>query len=121
MRKLGAILVAVCCMASPNRAEAAWERLRRFLKPGVEIVSVEKDRMVLKTQQIARNIVVTSRLTPETDLYYVLERRRGGNPYRVWVASPKLLQDPAVPRKAWSSLFVTAFLRIIRRPEPRDA
>jgi hypothetical protein len=46
------------------------------------------------------SLVVAASPVPEADVYGDLEARRGGNPYRVWVATEKFWQTPLLAEDA---------------------
>ena len=52
------------------------------------------------------------------DIYGQMNQKRGGNPYRVWVASESFWNDPNRPKQVWGRFFRTEFLKILRPPNP---
>ena len=113
-----AIAALLFLLAFSAPAWGAWERVKHFVQPEAVIEEESEDRLVLSYTDDAGQvrIVLTATQQPDSDIYADTERRRGGNPYRIWVATLQLWQDPDRPRREWGRLFRSQFLRAVREP-----
>ncbi len=109
-------VLALLLISSPT--SAAWERLKHFVQPGAVIEEETEDRLVLSfaDSRIVIRMVLTTEPQDDSDIYGDFEVRRGGNPYRIWVATHQLWDDPERPRQKWGRLFRSQFLRAVRAP-----
>lgn len=119
MRAQALTLIVVLGLLGPASARGSWKTAKRYLKPTVSIVSETENVLVIRSPALPRNIVIATSPGKGVDVYRSLQRRRGSNPYWVWTATAQLCDDPKIPRRAWSVLFQTPFLRIIRRAKPK--
>ena len=76
-----------------TEAQAQWSSLKPALQSGVQVVKETTTRLVLYHQS-GDSLVLTPWQQKDSDIYGAFEVKRGGNPYRVWVATEKLLNNP---------------------------
>lgn len=115
MRGLSVAILVVSLFVSSD-AWASWTSVKRYLQDDVEVVSETDDRLVLRHPDLARVIVISNQPSAAVDILTKLQRRRGSNPYRVWLATRRFVTDKSLPRARWGVVFKTPFLRIIRLP-----
>lgn len=110
---------ALCCFllaALSLPAHGEWTMLKRFLQSNVVIVEETPSRLTLRHPEVTDLMVIGLEDGVEADIRGKIAQVAGGRPYRVWVASEKLLQDPAKPKQVWGRFFRSEFLRILKRP-----
>ncbi len=112
-------LLLVSMLLLSREAYADWSIIKGQLQGQVQITAERKDELVLSAPSLSRSITITQGQRPHSDIYTLLVRRRGGNPYRIWVASIRFWNDPTLPKHQWGALFKTPFLRILRPPRNR--
>ena len=110
--RIGLILASLFVAAE---ARADWSKVKRYLQPRVRVVSETEDSLVVRAPELQRELVVSRAADVDCDIRASLRTRRGGNPYRVWSATRRLLEDPHLPKPAWGRFFKSQFLRILRR------
>lgn len=103
--------------ATPG-AQAQWSSLKPSLQGGVQIVKETTTRLVLFHQSSGDSLVLTPVLEKDSDIYGAFEVKRGGNPYRVWVATEKFLNNPRFAGDAGKIFFRPTFLSALRQDEP---
>ncbi len=101
--------------ASTAWAQAPWNLVRRYLQPGVSVVTETPQRLVLLAGD--QRLVLAIDKAPDVDIFGLLTRNRDGNPYRVWRATNRFWNDADRPRAAWGQFLRADFLRLIRAPE----
>jgi tetratricopeptide (TPR) repeat protein len=99
-------------------AEAQWSGIKPLLQKDVQIVAETKTRLVLYHQALGDSLVFTPTQEYDSDIYGGFEARRGGNPYRIWVATEKFLNNPRLAKDAGRKFFHESFLRALRQDEP---
>jgi len=114
---LAAISLAI--FAASMEAQAQWSSLKPLLQSDVQIVAETKTRLVLYHQSPGDSLILTSSREHDSDIYGAFEVRRGGNPYRVWVATEKFLNNPHFAGAAGKKFFREPFLKTLRQDEPK--
>ncbi len=99
-------------------AQAQWSSLKPALQGGVQIVKETTTRLVLYHQSSGDSLVLTPLPEKDSDIYGAFEVKRGGNPYRVWVATEKLLNNPRFAGDAGKIFFRETFLSALRQDPP---
>ena len=118
----GGLFLVLWATASPVAAQSSWHLVKLYLKPDVRIVQESEDilRVVHPAWPDTLTLSIGSRpdsdICPDSDIYGMTERRRGSNPYRVWVATHRFWDNPARPRHRWGQYFRASFLQLIRPP-----
>jgi len=107
-------------------ANAQWKVVKKFIQPEVTIVEETKaalilshpeiDALVVMTMKPGKDVAMTMGSEDAPDIYGQMNQKRGGNPYRVWVASENFWNDPDRPKQVWGRFFRTEFLKILRPP-----
>ncbi|MEM1247288.1 MAG: hypothetical protein AAGA81_19735 [Acidobacteriota bacterium] len=97
-------------------AQGQWKMLKRFIQSDVVIVEETKSVLILRHPEVTEMMVIGLKDGVDADIKADTAQARGGNPYRIWVASEKLLQDPSKPKQVWGRFFRSEFLRILKRP-----
>ena len=100
-----------------TEAQAQWSSLKPALQSGVQIVKETTTRLVLYHQS-GDSLVLTPWPEKDSDIYGAFEVKRGGNPYRVWVATEKLLNNPRFAGEAGKIFFRETFLSALRQDPP---
>ncbi len=110
-------------LGTSSEAAAQWKMLKKFVQKDVEIVEETKTVLVLRHPELDELMVVALKgeSDEEPDIQADTAQERGGNPYRVWVASEKLWNDPDKPKQVWGRFFRAEFLRILRPPGQVEA
>ncbi len=107
------------------QAQPSWRVMKKYVQPDVEIVRETHEALVLRHPDWPdTTLVLTTEQREDSDIYEVLARRRGGNPYRTWKATEAFWNDPKRPKQTWGRYFRAEFLRLIRPPhsgKPRKA
>ena len=107
------------------QAQPSWRVVKKYVQPDVEIVHETREALVLRHPDWPdTTLVLTTEQREDSDIYEVLARRRGGNPYRTWKATEAFWNDPKRPKQTWGRYFRADFLRLIRPPhsgKPRKA
>ena len=98
-------------------AQAQWSSLKPALQSGVQVVKETTTRLVLYHQS-GDSLVLTPWQQKDSDIYGAFEVKRGGNPYRVWVATEKLLNNPRFAGEAGKIFFRETFLSALRQDPP---
>jgi len=114
-----AILLVIFMAAETTQAQ--WFIIKRSLQAEVRIARETATHLILRHQALADSIVVTSSKELESDIYGDLEVKRGGNPYRIWVATEKLLGNSHHAEGAGEKFFRASFLRTLRHPIKKPA
>jgi len=99
-------------------AQAQWSSLKPALQSDVQIVTETPTRLVLYHRSLGDSLVLTPLPEKDSDIYGALEVKRGGNPYRVWVATEKFFNNPHFAGDAGKIFFRETFLRALRQDEP---
>jgi len=99
-------------------AQAQWAGIKHSLQNDVQIVTETKIRLVLQRQAAGDSLVVTRSPEPDADIYGGFEVKRGGNPYRVWVATERFSNNPQFAGDGGRKFFRATFLKTLRRDEP---
>lgn len=120
-RWLALLLFSTLLVIGASDASAKWDRVRAYVQPEVEVTELEEDRLVLWHPEIKQTLVLTLEPTKSSHIYSKIRRQRGGNPYRVWMASELLWNHPELPRSSWGAFFRVEFLRIVRPHRPQVA
>ena len=117
------LFVLLGALGSASEASAQWKMLKKFVQKDVEIVEETKTLLVLRHPELDELMVVALKNDgdEQPDIQGDMAQERGGNPYRVWVASEKLWNDPDKPKQVWGRFFRAEFLRILRPPEQTEA
>ena len=106
------------------QAQPSWRVVKKYVQPDVEIVRETREALVLRHPDWPdTTLVLTTEQRQDSDIYEVLARRRGGNPYRTWKATEAFWNDPQRPKQTWGRYFRAEFLRLIRPPrsgQPRQ-
>ncbi|NNM32923.1 MAG: hypothetical protein HKO53_07635 [Gemmatimonadetes bacterium] len=97
-------------------AQASWDRVLAYVQPEVEIVHRDDERLVLSRPGQDLTFVLTRQPNQDSHIYMQTKRNRGGNPYRIWIATELLWNNAKFPRTEWGSYFRAEFLRIARPP-----
>lgn len=114
-------LVLLCVSAPfPAQAQPSWQVVKKYLQPSVEVVRETDEALVLRHSELQDTLVLTAAWHAEADVFSVLGRRQGGNPFRIWVATEQFWNNPARPKQMWGRYFRAEFLRLIRPPKPQD-
>ncbi|MFQ5632533.1 MAG: hypothetical protein ACE5I1_27515 [bacterium] len=98
-------------------AYAQWKRVKHFVQKDVRVVKETKEILVLYHPVLQDSVTLSLSKAADSDIYGASEKKRGGNPYRVWVATVRFWNDPNLPRKEWGKFFHAAFLKILRSPK----
>jgi len=98
-------------------ASAQWLGIKPALQNEVRIVTETKTRLVLCQPSMGDSLVITSAREYDADIYGAFEVKRGGNPYRVWVATAKFLNSPRFAA-AGKKYFRESLLSSLRQDEP---
>lgn len=109
-------------LAPAVHAQSYWRSVEKYLQPNVNVVEKSKDRLVVE-HPVLQDTLIFAYTGPEDcacDVYSTSKRRRGGNPYRVWVATMRFWEHPERPQNQWGQFFRARFLQIIRPPLPSD-
>ena len=110
--------ISLTIFVATMEAQAQWASLKPSLQSGVQIVTETKTRLVLYRQSSGDSLILTPLQEHDSDIYGAFEVKRGGNPYRVWVATEKLFNNPRFAGAAGNDFFREAFLRTLRQDEP---
>ena len=110
------IIISTIFSAGPE-AQAQWSSLKPALQSGVQVVKETTTRLVLYHQS-GDSLVLTPWPEKDSDIYGAFEVKRGGNPYRVWVATEKLLNNPRFAGEAGKIFFRETFLSALRQDPP---
>ena len=98
------------------QSQPSWRVVKKYVQPDVKIVHETREALVLRHPDWPDTLVLTTEQREESDIYEVLARRRGGNPYRTWKATEAFWNDPKRPKQTWGRYFRADFLRLIRPP-----
>ncbi len=120
MRRWATPLLATMLALVASAAIGQWKMVRKFVQPEVEIVEETKSFLILRHPEIKALVVLSLETGGEADIQGELEQERGGNPYRVWVATENFWNDPDRPKAIWGRFFRVEFLKILRPPSERD-
>ena len=96
--------------------DSHWRMLKKVLQDDVQIVSEDDTRMTLFHRVYRDTVRIGLDPCDECDITGVMEIKRGGNPYRAWIAHEKFWNNPDRPRTIWGEYFRSSFLRILRPP-----
>ena len=102
--------------AAPSESAAEWKKVKTYLRPGVSVVSETPQRLEVYHASTKSRVIMTVGFSREATIYRKLVRRRGGNPYWVWVAGDSFR---TISGEDWSKILRVQFLRIVRRPRPQ--
>ena len=108
----------VAIFSAVPETQAQWSSLKPALQSGVQIVRETTTRLVLSHQSSGDSLVLTPLQEKDSDIYGAFEVKRGGNPYRVWVATEKLLNNPRFAGEAGKIFFRETFLSALRQDPP---
>lgn len=110
--------IQLTIFAVSMEAQAQWSSLKLALQDDVQIVAETKTRLVLCHQSPGDSLILTSSQEHDSDIYGAFEVRRGGNPYRVWVATEKFFNNPRLAGAAGQKFFRDSFLSALRQDQP---
>jgi len=113
--------ISLAIFVATMEAQAQWSSLKPSLQSDVQIVAETKKRLVLYHQSPGDSLIFTSSQEHDSDIYGAFEVRRGGNPYRVWVATEKFFNNPRFAGESGKKFFRKSFLRALRQDEPMAA
>lgn len=113
--------VGFMILAAALEAPAQWSSLKPLLQSDVQIVTETKARLVLYHQAAGDSLILTPTLEHDADIYGAFEVKRGGNPYRVWVATEKFFNNPHFAGAGGQKFFRDTFLKTLRQDEPLAA
>ena len=96
--------------------DSHWRMLKKIVQKDIVVVT-ESESILYLVHPIHEDTIRVG-LAPcvDCDISGVLETKRGGNPYRVWIAHEKFWHNPDRPRSMWGEYFRASFLRILRPP-----
>lgn len=116
---LAAGLLGILLLLTPQvgQAQHAWRVLKQYLQPEMVVLEETATLLVLYHPVRRDTLRVMLEEDPEADIYGTLAYRRGGNPYRTWIASTRFWNNPDRPRQQWGRYFRTEFLRLVREPQ----
>jgi hypothetical protein len=97
-------------------AHTQWSQVKRQLHQSVEVLEETPQRLVLYHTSNQDSLVLTLSREHDSDLYSGFEARRGGNYYRVWVATSKLWSHTNQGETTARQYFREEFAQAIRRP-----
>lgn len=113
------LFVGCAVLLSEVQAQSYWRTVEKYLQPEVNVVEKSKERLVVEHPAL-QDTLIFSYSGPENcacDVYSMSKRQRGGNPYRVWVATMRFWDHPKRPQNQWGQFFRARFLQIIRPPQ----
>ena len=116
---LATLILFLTVLTPPD--EPHWRILKKYVQQDVQVVQVSDSLLLLYHTERNDTLRVGLRPCSSCDISGFVERRRGSNPYRVWVASPEFWTNPSRPRSTWGAYFRASFLRILRPPDGPDA
>ena len=115
MRQI-ALVVGAALLFAAAPANGQWKMLKKFIQQDVVVVEETKVLLVLKHPELSELMVVALKDgAGEADIEAATVQERGGNPYRIWVASEKLINEK--PKQVWGRFFRSEFLRLLRAPD----
>lgn len=120
-RLIGVLLFVGYGLLVPHvQAQTYWRTVVKYLQPEVTVVERSEERLVIEHPVLQDTLVValTGPDACQCDIYSTSEQRRGGNPYRVWVATERFWEHPTRAQNQWGRFFRSRFLQIIRPPRP---
>ncbi|MEM7277188.1 MAG: hypothetical protein AAF385_03595 [Pseudomonadota bacterium] len=100
--------------------EKHWRVLKKYVQKDMHIISSTNTVFVIAHPVQKDTIRIGLDPCEACDISGVIERKRGANPYRVWVANEAFWTNEARPQSTWGQYFKASFLRILRPPSKQE-
>ena len=93
-----------------------WRVLKKYLQKEIVVISSDKSMLIISHPTNKDTIRIGLDPCADCDIIGKIERNRGDNPYRVWLANDTFWKNEARPKSTWGHYFRASFLRILRPP-----
>ena len=93
-----------------------WRIVQKYLQKDVRILHSDPSLLIISKPSLKDTIRIGLTPCSTCDITGSLEKKRGDNPYRVWVAHDGFWNNDKRPQSTWGQYFRSSFLRILRPP-----
>jgi hypothetical protein len=114
--KLLRLSLAFVIFGMASHAQAQWSIVKKFVQRDIQIVQETEHLLVLSHNVVQDSLILSMAETTQVDIYAGLDQKRGGNPYRIWIATARFWDGSKRPKRTWGRFFHAEFLKIIRPP-----
>lgn len=108
------LLLLLAALGSFQNAAGQWAAIKASLQKEVRVLEETPARLVLCREDSTATLVITIRKEAQTDIFGGMEARRGGNPYRVWIATENFWRKPHLAEGGGRRFFQSHFVKTLR-------